>query len=68
MTVADMHLVIANHAGEISDLFKPGAKVSIIVRNPSLADGDVFISDDSPEEVKRALDRLATKKEQRLAG
>jgi hypothetical protein len=66
MKLADLHRVIANHAGEIADLFKSGAKVSIVVRNPSLADGDVFISDDSIDEVQRALDRLAVKQEHRL--
>ena len=31
---------------EIAEMFRPGAKVTILIRNPSLADGDMLISDD----------------------
>lgn len=66
MNVVEMHREIANHASKIRHLFKPGAKVSIVVRNPSLPDGDVLVSDDQIDDVKRALDRLATKEVQHL--
>lgn len=66
LTLLELHTAIAEHCAEIAELFKPGALVSVVVRNPHLADGDVFVSEDSIPEIKQALDRLAVKAERKL--
>ncbi len=65
MNVLDiLHADIGEHLDAIKTIFKPGAKVTLIVRNPSLRDGDVLITDDTTKEAMAALRRLA-KKERR---
>jgi hypothetical protein len=67
MKLPEVHAEIAEHCGEISDLFKPGCKVTILVRNPSLKDGDVLVSDDAIDAVVAALQRLKEKDEVKLS-
>lgn len=54
-----------NLARRLSDLlqeaescFKPGAKVTLVVRNPMVADGDVVMGNDDAEEVIAAINRM----------
>jgi hypothetical protein len=61
VTAAEAHVEIANHCAEIADLFKPGAKVSVIVRNPGHGEShsaDMFVSDDDPAKVIESLEYL----------
>jgi hypothetical protein len=59
--VSIAHEDIAQHCAEIAKLFKPGALVTVVVRNPGYGvDGsaDMLISDDDPELVIKALEYL----------
>lgn len=56
-----VHAQIANHCVEVSDLFKPGARVTILVRNPGLGDGDLVVTDDSFDHAISALEKLKAK-------
>lgn len=51
--------IIADHLDKISRLFKPGAKLTIVVRRPDMPDGsqDMIISDDTVDDVIAALGR-----------
>ena len=57
-----LHIELANYCGKIAALFK-NPKVTIIVRNPDLPDGDVMVGDDAPESVIAAIERLEQKSE-----
>jgi hypothetical protein len=48
---------ISGHMDEILGLFKPGAKITVIVRFPGLPDRDLIMSDDELEEVIAACRR-----------
>jgi hypothetical protein len=61
-----LHAELAEHCTLIADLFKPGAKVTLLVRNPQLADGDVLVSDDDMNLVIEAIRKLEGKKETAL--
>jgi len=58
----DLHYDISSHLDEIRGYFKKPdqVKVTILVRNPWLKDGDVYITNDSTEEVIKALQQLET--------
>lgn len=60
----DTRQAIAQHLDLIRDLFKPGAKLTLLVRNPEIeADADVlFTSDTLPEVVASIRHREATDK------
>lgn len=64
MDLTELHAIIANHAGEIADLFKRshGIKVTILARNPTLEDGDVVVSNDSIEAAISALRKLESRR------
>jgi hypothetical protein len=53
-----LHADIGEHLDAIKSMFKPGAKITLIVRNPSLKDGDVLLTDDDTREAVAALKRL----------
>lgn len=57
-SMEELRLQIAEHVIEISELFKPGVKVSVIVRVPWLENGSVVVTDDSLEEISTALAKL----------
>jgi hypothetical protein len=61
------HAEVADHCAEVAKLFKPGARVTILIRNPHLDDGDMVVSDDALDSAIRALERLKTKEEHSLA-
>lgn len=54
---------IAYHAREVQEMFKPGVKVTIIVRNPMLGDGDCIITEDDLDAVIGAVQRLKDRDE-----
>ena len=62
----DFHARIANHAGDIAGLFKPGAKVTVLVRSPGIPDADVLVTDDSVDAIIAALEKLRIRPEQKL--
>jgi hypothetical protein len=62
----NLHAQVANHCGEIADLFKPGARVTVLVRNPGLDDGDIVVTDDSIDAAIAALENLKRKDERKL--
>ena len=64
--LVNLHAEIANHAGEISDLFVRGAKVTILVRNPDLEDADVLVTNDEIDSAIAALGKLKLKEERKL--
>jgi len=63
MTLAEVHNEIRYHCGEICDLFKSGAKVTVLVRNPGRGEqgphsADMLVSDDDLDEVIKSLEYL----------
>ena len=67
MTVGQVHAEVAEHCSQIARLFKAGARVTVLIRNPNLADGDMVVSDDETDLAVMALQRLKEKKEQKLS-
>jgi hypothetical protein len=64
--LTEVHAEVPNHAGEIAELFRPGAKVTILVRNPGLDDGDMVITDDAIDSAIAALQNLKAQEELKL--
>jgi hypothetical protein len=61
-----VHAEIAEHCGEIAKLFKPGAKVTVIVRNPGEGVGHsaaMAVGDDDLAQVISAIEYLRTREE-----
>jgi hypothetical protein len=54
-----LHADIAEHLESIKAMFKDGAKITLIVRNPNLKDGDVLLTDDVVNEAVKALRKLS---------
>ncbi|MDE2105783.1 MAG: hypothetical protein KGL39_51640 [Patescibacteria group bacterium] len=66
------HELIAEFCADIAALFKSGARVSVVVRNPALDRTEkhsaaMFISDDDPDLVIEALNYLKGRDERTLA-
>jgi len=71
LSTREVHWAIADHCGEIAKLFKPGAKVSVIVRNPAADETEphsaaMLVSDDNPDQIIAALEHLKKREEQKL--
>lgn len=47
----DLHDRCAVHLDEIRKIFLPHCHVTLVMRNPKVSDGDLFIGNDTPEEV-----------------
>jgi hypothetical protein len=60
LTMQDVKEEINWHLERISHLFKPGAKLTILVRHPHIPDGDadVLLTDDTLTEAVEAIKRL----------
>ncbi len=63
MTMSDLHVVLSDYCGEIARLFKNGAKVTILVRNPErdkteLHSAATICSDDTSENIISAIKYL----------
>ena len=57
---------IADHAEKIEKLFRPGAKVTVLVRNPNFGkdhSADVLVTNDKLDDVFAALEHLKTREE-----
>ena len=59
----NMRREASHHLEQIAKLFKPGMKITLVVRNPDEPDGeqDTLLTDDTIPEVIRALEQLAKK-------
>ena len=55
--LVDLKDRIAHHADEIAKMFKD-PRVTIVVRAPSLPDGDVVVTDDDLDAAIKAIERL----------
>jgi hypothetical protein len=55
--VQDAANEVGGYMDRIVKLFKPGAKITVIVRSPDYADRDFIMSDDDLEEAIAALRR-----------
>lgn len=53
-----LHSEICAHLEEIVLLFKSRPKITLMIRNPELDDGDVLISDDDADLAIEAIRRL----------
>ncbi len=52
MPLPDLHFALESHLHRIERLFKPGAKLTLIVRNPDTpGDAGVLLTNDDLEEV-----------------
>jgi hypothetical protein len=66
-TLTKLHAEVARHCGEIADLFKRGeARVTILIRNPGVTDGDIVVTDDQFDSAIAALHQLKTKEQRKL--
>jgi len=68
MTVAEVRDEISIHLEEITRLFKPGVKLTIICRHTAVADADVVMTDDDLDEAVGALQRLRSERDGRPMG
>ena len=70
MNVTDTHAEIVDHCAEIAELFKPGAKVTVLVRNPGRGQftysADMLVSDDDSKEVIKSIRYLEKRPFQNL--
>lgn len=58
MNLAQIHDRLADHCEDIAQLFKPGSKVTILVRHTKIEDGDVVVTADDLGSVMAAIARL----------
>ena len=66
-----IHLKLADLCCEIEDCFNPGAKVTVLVRNPGADDKEphsaaVIATNDSMEQIQAALAYLKAREEMHL--
>lgn len=54
---ARLHDAIAVHMDEILKLFKRGARITVVIRNPRYGDAGVVIGNDEPAEIVAELKR-----------
>lgn len=66
MNLQDTHEEVADALARLSRLFQPQCKLSFVMRNPHVEDGDMFVSDDDPEKVIEAIRKVAGRPERRL--
>lgn len=61
----DLAVKLERHLQRIAMLFKPGAKLTLVVRLPSIpsGDADVVIGDDDYDDAIAAINRLRTRPE-----
>jgi hypothetical protein len=57
MTLRDVQELVADHMDAISSYFKPGVKVTVIVRVPGYPDRDFMMTADEAPEIKALIER-----------
>ena len=53
-----LHLELERHLSEMEKLFKPHCKLTLLMRNPQVADGDLLLTMDDLDEAIAAIERL----------
>lgn len=53
--LTQLHADLAEHLEQIQQLFRPGAKVTLVVRNPGYGDAGVVIGDDDLDEAVKEI-------------
>lgn len=66
MTLKNLEAEIANHSAQVAAIFKPGCKVTILVRNPGVEGGLVLVTDDDINLAIASLQKLQSKEERKL--
>ena len=61
LLLQQLHLNLDYYLQRIAGHFK-NPKITLVIRNPDLADGDVVLSDDDPEAAIVAIRRLQEKR------
>ena len=56
--LVNLHPSISTYLNKIVALFKPGAKITLIVRNPDVPDGDVILGNDNLDDAIAAINNL----------
>ena len=58
MALPDLHFALETHLQRIERFFKPGAKLTLVVRNPSVpGDAGALLTDDDLDEVIAEIQR-----------
>ena len=58
----NVHMRLNNMAEEIETMFKPGAKVTIVVRNPLISDdADLVVTNDDLDGVIKSVNKFKEK-------
>lgn len=60
MTLDELRDEVAGHMDEIVALFKPGVKITVVVRTPGFPDRDMLMTDDDLAEVRAMIERRAS--------
>lgn len=55
---------ISGHMDRILSVFKPGARITVIVRTPDNNEGDLLLTNDSLTEAVAVIERSKTRPEQ----
>ena len=62
--VRNVARVCEEHLHDIAELFKPGAKITLLVRRPGEPDQDFMLTIDDLDEVSAMLERSKTREEE----
>lgn len=57
MTLSEVQAEVAAHMDDIVSLFKPGVKITVMVRTPGFGERDFMLTDDTIAELRAMLDR-----------
>lgn len=59
MSLSDVQEMVADHMDEITAMFKPGVKITVLVRVPNLPDRDFMMTNDDHAELIKMIERRA---------
>jgi hypothetical protein len=59
MALSDVQEMVAGHMDKIVAMFKPGVKITVLVRTPDLPDRDFMMTDDDHAELIAMIERRA---------
>lgn len=62
MTLTDVQDLTSDCMDKIKVCFKPGVKITVLVRTPGAPDRDFCMTDDTPDEIIAMMTRRATDK------
>jgi len=63
--LADVGATISDHMDNILRLFKPGAKIAVVMRHPGFPERDLVMTNDAIAEVIACLERRAASEARR---